>query len=58
MSDLQAQIEEMWAGRADLSVDDAGANATIHAAIDLLDTGQARVAEPDGSGGVGALEWA
>jgi len=57
MSDLQAQIEEMWAGRADLSVDDAGANAAIHAAIDLLDTGQARVAEPDGSGEVVVHEW-
>ena len=43
MSDLQTQIEELWAGSADLSVDDAGANAAIHAAIDLLDTGQARV---------------
>ena len=57
MSDLQTQIEELWAGSADLSVDDAGANAAIHAAIDLLDTGQARVAEPDGSGGVVVHEW-
>ena len=57
MSDLQAQIEELWAGRADLLVDDVGANAAIHAAIDLLDTGQARVAEPDGSGEVVVHEW-
>ena len=42
MSDLKAQIEELWSGRDDLDVDDTEANAAIHAAIDLLDTGQAR----------------
>ena len=57
MSDLKAQIEELWSGRDDLDVDDTEANAVIHAAIDLLDTGQARVAEPDGSGGVIVNEW-
>jgi 2,3,4,5-tetrahydropyridine-2-carboxylate N-succinyltransferase len=57
MSDLQAQIEGLWSGRDDLDVDDVEANAVIHAAIDLLDTGQARVAELDGSGGVVVNEW-
>ena len=33
MSDLQTQIEELWAGSADLSVDDAGANAAIHLSL-------------------------
>jgi 2,3,4,5-tetrahydropyridine-2-carboxylate N-succinyltransferase len=54
---LRAQIEELWAGRDGLSDDDSEAVATIHAAIDLLDTGEARVAEPDGAGGVVVNEW-
>ncbi len=54
---LRAQIEELWAGRDGLSDDDSEAVATIHAAIDLLDTGAARVAEPDGAGGVVVNEW-
>ena len=45
MSKLQAQIEDLWERRAELSPEDTEANALIHATIDLLDTGQARVAE-------------
>ncbi len=56
MSDLQAHIEQLWAGRDSLAVDDADANAAIHAAIDLLDSGEARVAEP-GADGVVVNEW-
>jgi len=47
----------LWAGRDGLSHDDTEAVATIHAAIDLLDTGAARVAEPDTAGGVVVNEW-
>ena len=54
---LKARIEELWAGRDGLSHDDTEAVATIHAAIDLLDTGAARVAEPDTAGGVVVNEW-
>ena len=53
---LKARIEELWAGRDGLSHDDTEAVATIHAAIDLLDTGAARVAEPDTAGGVVVTE--
>ncbi len=51
MVDLRNRIETLWEGRHDLSVDDAEANETIREAIDLLDSGEARVAETDGEGG-------
>jgi len=55
--DLKAQIEELWVNRDALSGNDSNAVATIHGAIELLDTGAARVAELDGSGGVVVNEW-
>lgn len=57
MSDLRTQIEDIWAARDSLDTGDEGVNSTIHAAIELLDTGEARVAEPDGGGGVIVNEW-
>jgi 2,3,4,5-tetrahydropyridine-2-carboxylate N-succinyltransferase len=45
MADLQAAIEELWERKDDLSVDSADARASITEAINLLDTGEARVAE-------------
>jgi 2,3,4,5-tetrahydropyridine-2-carboxylate N-succinyltransferase len=57
MSDLRTQIEDIWAARDSLDAEDDGANAAIHSAIDLLDAGEVRVAEPDGDGGVVVNEW-
>lgn len=57
MSDLRTQIEDIWAARDSLDTGDEGVNSTVHAAIELLDTGEARVAEPDGGGGVIVNEW-
>jgi 2,3,4,5-tetrahydropyridine-2-carboxylate N-succinyltransferase len=48
MADLQAQIEELWARRDELAASDGDALRTVTEAIDLLDRGEARVAEPDG----------
>ena len=48
MADLQAQIEELWERRDELSAGDVDALATVTGAIDLLDRGEARVAEPAG----------
>ena len=45
MADLQAQIEELWARRGELGVADVEARDLVHEAIDLLDRGEARVAE-------------
>jgi 2,3,4,5-tetrahydropyridine-2-carboxylate N-succinyltransferase len=43
--DLQGTIEELWAVRAELPSDDAEARAAVHEAIELLDSGKARIAE-------------
>ena len=45
MADLQSTIEDLWERRADLSPSDGDARAVVEEAIELLDTGQARVAE-------------
>jgi 2,3,4,5-tetrahydropyridine-2-carboxylate N-succinyltransferase len=47
MADLQARIEELWERRADLAPGDRDAFAVAREAIDLLDRGEARVAEVD-----------
>lgn len=46
MSDLRTRVDELWARRDEPGlVADPEAVATVHEAIDLLDTGAARVAE-------------
>jgi 2,3,4,5-tetrahydropyridine-2,6-dicarboxylate N-succinyltransferase len=45
MADLQAQIEELWVRRSELEPGDGDARVLVREAVDLLDTGQARVAE-------------
>jgi 2,3,4,5-tetrahydropyridine-2-carboxylate N-succinyltransferase len=47
MADLQASIDDLWDHRDELEAGDPAATNLIHEAIDLLDTGQARVAEID-----------
>ncbi len=49
MADLQASIEELWERRDELSPADTDAARVVEEAIELLDTGQARVAEIDPS---------
>ena len=51
MADLQAQIEELWERRTELSPDDHDAAAVVREAVGLLDCGEARVAEVDESSG-------
>lgn len=58
MADLQSQIEELWDRRAELVSADADAAAVVRQAIDLLDTGAARVAEVDpATGDVVVHQW-
>jgi 2,3,4,5-tetrahydropyridine-2-carboxylate N-succinyltransferase len=45
MADLQAQIEELWERRSEVEPGDKSAAKVVREAVDLLDTGQARVAE-------------
>jgi 2,3,4,5-tetrahydropyridine-2-carboxylate N-succinyltransferase len=47
MADLQANIEELWEHKAELAPGDVDASRLVDEAIDLLDSGQARVAEVD-----------
>ena len=47
MSELEKQIEELWSIRSELDPADSKARALIKEAIDLLDRGEARVAEID-----------
>jgi 2,3,4,5-tetrahydropyridine-2-carboxylate N-succinyltransferase len=47
MADLRAQIEELWERRDQLSPADSEAVAIVTEAINLLDCGEARVAEVD-----------
>jgi 2,3,4,5-tetrahydropyridine-2,6-dicarboxylate N-succinyltransferase len=57
MADLQASIEELWERRAALSAGDGDAFAIVRQAIDLLDRGEARVAEFDAGGNVVVHQW-
>jgi 2,3,4,5-tetrahydropyridine-2,6-dicarboxylate N-succinyltransferase len=47
MADLQAQIEELWERRTELSPDDTEARAVVLEAVGLLDNGEGRIAEVD-----------
>ncbi|MGI9622249.1 MAG: 2,3,4,5-tetrahydropyridine-2,6-dicarboxylate N-succinyltransferase [Acidimicrobiales bacterium] len=57
MSDTRTRIEELWSARDDLDASDPDVLGTIHEAIDLLDTGAARVAEVTADGNVQVNEW-
>ena len=57
MADIAEQITELWNRRDQLSPADTDAHAIISSAIDLLDTGQARVAELGADGKVVVNEW-
>ena len=55
---LQARIEALWAKRDQLSPATTGADrASVEEALEMLDSGQARVAEPDGNGGWKVNQW-
>ena len=55
---LQARIEALWARRDQLSPATTGADrASVEEALEMLDSGQARVAEPDGNGGWKVNQW-
>jgi len=56
-SDLQSRIETLWDGRDTLDVADTDVIATVHEAIDALDTGQARVAQCEADGSVTVNQW-
>jgi 2,3,4,5-tetrahydropyridine-2-carboxylate N-succinyltransferase len=55
---LQARIEALWETRDRVSSATGGADRTaVEQALDALDNGQTRVAEPDGAGGWKVNQW-
>jgi 2,3,4,5-tetrahydropyridine-2-carboxylate N-succinyltransferase len=50
LSSLQATIEAAWESRETINKSDAALRTAVGAAIDLLDSGKARVAEPTAQG--------
>ncbi|MEA3019786.1 MAG: 2,3,4,5-tetrahydropyridine-2,6-dicarboxylate N-succinyltransferase [Actinomycetota bacterium] len=56
MADLAARIDELWDHRDELVAGDSDADAPVTEAIELLDAGEARVAEI-GDHGVVVHEW-
>lgn len=57
MTDIQAQVEELWQRADELSPADRDATAIVSEAIGLLDRGEARVAEVAADGSVTVHEW-
>jgi 2,3,4,5-tetrahydropyridine-2,6-dicarboxylate N-succinyltransferase len=57
MQDLEAAIEQAWDSRDTVSPASSEVRAPVEAALALLDSGEARVAEPDGNGGWQVNQW-
>jgi 2,3,4,5-tetrahydropyridine-2-carboxylate N-succinyltransferase len=57
VDDLEARIRECWDRRQELSPQDPEAAKVVDAAIELLDSGAARVAEPGPDGEPVVHEW-
>jgi 2,3,4,5-tetrahydropyridine-2-carboxylate N-succinyltransferase len=57
MSDLANKIEAAWEARDGVTPASSDVREIVDAALDLLDSGEARVAEPDGKGGWLVNQW-
>ena len=57
MSDLETAIESSWEARDGVTPESSDVRKIVNEALDLLDSGQARVAEPDGNGGWKVNQW-
>ena len=56
-ADLAAVIDQAWEARADVTPASSAVRENVEAALELLDSGAARVAEPDGTGGWQVNQW-
>ena len=56
-TELAAAIEAAWDKRDTVTPASADVREVVDAALELLDSGQVRVAEPDGSGGWQVNQW-
>ena len=57
MSELETRIEAAWEARDGVTSASSDVRAIVDQALDLLDAGAARVAEPDGNGGWKVNQW-
>jgi 2,3,4,5-tetrahydropyridine-2-carboxylate N-succinyltransferase len=57
VADLESQIRELWERRDGLSPEDRDAAAVVREAVGLLDSGEARVAEPGPGGEPVVHDW-
>ncbi|MFN3517030.1 MAG: 2,3,4,5-tetrahydropyridine-2,6-dicarboxylate N-succinyltransferase [Novosphingobium sp.] len=56
-ADLAAAIEQAWDARDSVTPASADVREVVEAALELLDSGRVRVAEPDGQGGWQVNQW-
>ena len=56
-ADLEAAISAAWEDRASVTPASSAVREPVEAALELLDSGKARVAEPDGKGGWTVNQW-
>ena len=56
-ADLESAITQAWEDRASVTPASREVREPVEAALELLDSGKARVAEPDGSGGWKVNQW-
>ena len=56
-ADLKSRIETAWDNRADVTPQSGGVREAVEAALQMLDSGKARVAQPDGDGGWTVNQW-
>lgn len=56
-ADLEARIEAAWDDRAAVTPQSAEVREAVEAALALLDSGEGRVAEPDGADGWRVNQW-
>jgi 2,3,4,5-tetrahydropyridine-2,6-dicarboxylate N-succinyltransferase len=57
MSEVEAAIEAAWVARESVTAASKEVRAVVDQALELLDSGAARVAEPDGAGGWKVNQW-
>lgn len=57
MSDLETAIESAWDNRADVTPASGDVREIVEQALELLASGKARVAQPDGQGGWKVNQW-
>ena len=57
MSDLESAIEAAWEARDSVTPASSDVRAIVEQALELLDSGKGRAAEPDGQGGWKVNQW-